>query len=357
MDGEIAAVRAAERLWERPPILPEQRAGGGVERLDHVAGVGQIHHAVVDERGRLVAAVAHRPDPGELQVADIVAVDLVERAVAPSVVGPPIDQPVVRVGIQQHRVGDRGALGDRPEQSRARLRAGGRPRVARPARGRRGAAERRGPRRDAVLLEDVGDDARVRVRRQRARGARRHRGAHEIDQLAGRPVAPRGPERRTGQLRRLERPAQVGHVARRARLLVRRPARVGPRRWYSRRRRAAPPRRAAPGPARPGRQPFPTPNRPDAGRFAVDASAPSLCFGSRKEVRTHDSSTVVPPYRAGVRCTNQRQASTETAAAPASDPSSAPPYACSSPACTKFGIVMAAAARTTSAGRARSTHT
>ena len=136
VDGQIAAVRAAQRRGQRPAVLPEQRAGGGVERLHHVARVGEIQHAVMDERRRLVAPVAHRPDPGELQPADVLARDLVQRAVAPPVVRSPVDQPVVRVGVAQHRVGDRGARGNGTDCARAVLRAGVRRRGAgRPAGG------------------------------------------------------------------------------------------------------------------------------------------------------------------------------------------------------------------------------
>ena len=199
VDGEVAAVRAAQRLGQRAAVLPQQGAGRGVESLDDVAGVGEIHHAVVHEGRRLVAAVPHRPHPGELQVGDVVTGNLVERAVPPSVVGPTVDQPVVRVGVPQHRVGDGHALRDGPEASRAprrgaRRRDGRRRRSGIAPRRRGDAPQGHRPRRHPVLLQDVGDGARVFIRRERAPGARRHRHLHQLDQL----VDGTGPPTRRG---------------------------------------------------------------------------------------------------------------------------------------------------------------
>ena len=56
------------------------------------------------------------PAPDELQPVDVLPVDLVERTVAPAVERAPPVQPVGRIGVLQHRVGDRldvAALGAR----------------------------------------------------------------------------------------------------------------------------------------------------------------------------------------------------------------------------------------------------
>ena len=73
-----------------------QVAGRGVERLDLVGIVEDEQHAVMHDRRRLGGAGGQRPGPGDLQVLDVALVDLVERAVAPAVVGAPPHQPVRR---------------------------------------------------------------------------------------------------------------------------------------------------------------------------------------------------------------------------------------------------------------------
>ena len=103
-------------------VLPDQVAGCRIERLNDAARIRQIHDAVVDERRRLLrAGVVHRPRPRELKLPDVLAGDLIERAVAPGVVGAPPVQPVAGRGIAQHRLGDRTeALDLRIEQETAR---------------------------------------------------------------------------------------------------------------------------------------------------------------------------------------------------------------------------------------------
>ena len=87
-------------------VLPDQVARPRVERLDDVRRVVEIHDAVVHERARFVAlAFVHRPDPRQLQLLDVVACDLGQRAVAPALVVAPRHQPVARIRIAQHLVG------------------------------------------------------------------------------------------------------------------------------------------------------------------------------------------------------------------------------------------------------------
>jgi hypothetical protein len=56
----------AQRLGKLAPVLPQQIAGGGVERLNRTPRVGEVHDAVVDNRARLLISTAHGPRPGEL---------------------------------------------------------------------------------------------------------------------------------------------------------------------------------------------------------------------------------------------------------------------------------------------------
>ena len=61
-----------------PLVVPDQVAGGGVERLQVVvARLGDVHHAVVDQGPDLLGPLFHRAHPGEPELPDVVAVDLV----------------------------------------------------------------------------------------------------------------------------------------------------------------------------------------------------------------------------------------------------------------------------------------
>ena len=97
----------AEIVRAIPPVLPDQVAGHRVDGLDDVARVGHEQHAVADQRGPLLAARRERPRPDQPEIADVVAVDLVERAVAPAVQRPAPHQPLVRTRVLQLRVGHR----------------------------------------------------------------------------------------------------------------------------------------------------------------------------------------------------------------------------------------------------------
>src|SRR5439155_5971596 len=83
-------------------VLPDQIAGFAVDGLHDVAGVVQIHDAVVHERSGLVrAAFVHRPDPLQLQIPDVVTRDLVEGTVIVRVVVVPNHEPVGGIRIAQ----------------------------------------------------------------------------------------------------------------------------------------------------------------------------------------------------------------------------------------------------------------
>ncbi len=87
-------------------VFPELLAGLGVKGVDARVGGRDIHHAVIDQRLRLLAALLlaakrHRPD--RCQALDAVGVDVAERRIA------------LALGTQapaEHVVGGGGVLGD-----------------------------------------------------------------------------------------------------------------------------------------------------------------------------------------------------------------------------------------------------
>ena len=102
-----AAHRGAVRVGA-VAVLPNQFAGLPVERLQDVARVVEEDDAVVNDRRRLIgAAFVHRPDPFQLQILHVVGGDLVQRAEIRRVVIAADHQPVGRIRIAQHRLGDR----------------------------------------------------------------------------------------------------------------------------------------------------------------------------------------------------------------------------------------------------------
>ena len=87
---------------QRASIAPEQAAGPGIDGNHLVAGRRDEHHAAVDERRGLVAVHgAGRKDPCRLQPCDVGGVDLIERAVAPPIVGAADHQPFVIRGLEE----------------------------------------------------------------------------------------------------------------------------------------------------------------------------------------------------------------------------------------------------------------
>ena len=109
--GRAQPVAFTERLvwraFERLSVFPESVAGGRIHRVDDAQRVRDIHPPVVDERCRLTEPGPERDRPDELEPVHVVAVDLVERAVTPSVKRASPVQPVPRIGVEQHGVGDR----------------------------------------------------------------------------------------------------------------------------------------------------------------------------------------------------------------------------------------------------------
>ena len=130
VDGDVAVRRRADRdvLREvvrlRAAMLPEQVAADGVDGLDDVARVRHVHDAVVDQGRSLLAALREGAGPDQPQVGHVLAVHLLEGAVAPAVGRPAPAQPVARGRLLQHRVRDR-------DEVVARLGNGGRREVQR----------------------------------------------------------------------------------------------------------------------------------------------------------------------------------------------------------------------------------
>ena len=263
VNGEVAAHAGVAGRRHLHLVLPDEVSGGRVERLHHRADAGEVHDAVVhDRRRRVPAALAHRPHPGQLQLAGVEPVDVRQRAVVPRLVIAPDHQPVAVVRIAQHRVGDgpivldRAGHGDaarlgrggrrrrrRPRYRRAtasRLRTRGRAAARRAAvrlrdgRGRRvdggadgngrGLGQRRNACRGAVRLQQIGHDVQVRLVGEGTRLPRRHRAADADEQIARTQIPPELQEALAGELRRLEGALQVGLVADGALALVDRAA-------------------------------------------------------------------------------------------------------------------------------------
>ena len=113
-DAAAGRMQLEQIVGKLPLVAPIFVAGLGVQR-DHLAHRRRHeHHAVVDDRRRLVTfdhAGREGPDRGE--VLHIRGVDLVERAVALPVIGPPVEHPVGGLRVFQPLRGDRRIILDR----------------------------------------------------------------------------------------------------------------------------------------------------------------------------------------------------------------------------------------------------
>ena len=121
--AELAVLADVVRLL--PLVVPDQVAGGGVDRLQVVvARLGDVHHAVVDQRPDLLGPLFHRSHPGQPELPDVVAVDLIERAEGLEIVGAVRHQPVGGVRVAEHLVRDRHELLLLPGRGQLDLHAG-----------------------------------------------------------------------------------------------------------------------------------------------------------------------------------------------------------------------------------------
>jgi hypothetical protein len=78
---------AAFHLRQLVLVFPDQIAVGRVERVHDIVGLRQVHDSVMHERRRFLIARFLGDRSRKLQLSDIVLVDLIERAVAPALVG------------------------------------------------------------------------------------------------------------------------------------------------------------------------------------------------------------------------------------------------------------------------------
>ena len=229
-------------------VLPDQIAGLGIQRLQDVPGVVQVHDAVVnDGRGLIGAGVVHRPAPHQLQTLRVIDVDLIQRAEVMGGLVAANHQPVAGRRILQHRVRHRNVVlhfsGTRDAFRRSRgdyasaLRVGIGSRFTFAAfcgsvtrgltvgdqadgggviRGQRLVSTGR-----AIPIENVRRDGEICLRSQAVRRGRRHGALNEAVQLARIARAPARHERRAGQCRCVAAARQCRQMARRAIFLVR----------------------------------------------------------------------------------------------------------------------------------------
>ena len=112
VDGDVAVVvrepahDARDILGDVPAVLPEEVAGDGVDRLQVVLRVRHVEPSAVGQRRPLLGPGRQGAGPHHAQVAHVVAIDLVEGAVAPAVERAPPHQPVARRRVLEHGVGD-----------------------------------------------------------------------------------------------------------------------------------------------------------------------------------------------------------------------------------------------------------
>ena len=184
-------------------VLPDDVAGPRVERLQDVSRIGQVHHAVMDQRRRLHASRFHRPHPGEPQLVDVVRCQLVERAVAVAVRRPPPRQPLLAWRIREQLIGHLAKRlnlaiheRDRTGTRCAKLPVGRLHVAVAVARGvgidehGRIGAERLRPLDVPVGLQDIGDDVQIGCVAEGGFGARRHGAPDVLEQCARGPGAP-----------------------------------------------------------------------------------------------------------------------------------------------------------------------
>ena len=205
-----------------------------------------------DGRGLVGAALVHRPHPLQLQIVDIAAIDLLERAVTPAGIIAAADQPLAIRRVGQHGVGhgrivlnvaDHG-LAEAADHARAIVGAGRRTTVIRVGAAARPGSSRRLCRPDPTLdvgrhsarchggdfhccrwckggrargraigLQYESHQACVGRRCQTARIAVGHGGADGVVEIGGGAIAPRGDEGFSGQGQRIAFTAQIGLMA------------------------------------------------------------------------------------------------------------------------------------------------
>ena len=85
-------------------VGPKRLAGGGIDRIDAAEIAGGIHHAVDDQRRRLLATAGSQPIvPGEAELADVGRLDVVERGKIGAVGVATRRHPAVGIGFREPR--------------------------------------------------------------------------------------------------------------------------------------------------------------------------------------------------------------------------------------------------------------
>ena len=104
VDGQVRVVvgQAAHDLGDVAPVRPEQVAGHGVDGLQGGPSGSACRGRRRRPRGPLQGALGQGSGPHQPQIADVVAVHLVERAVAPAVLRAGPHEPVARQRILAH---------------------------------------------------------------------------------------------------------------------------------------------------------------------------------------------------------------------------------------------------------------
>ena len=90
---------------QQPHILPEQVAGGGIERFEFVSRTVQEHHSVMNQGRGFIGAGGKRPCPRDAQIVHIRFRNLLQRAESVIVETAAPREPVARGRILQQRVG------------------------------------------------------------------------------------------------------------------------------------------------------------------------------------------------------------------------------------------------------------
>ena len=103
-DGALVA--GVNARGQQPRILPEQVAGGGIERFEFVAGAVQEHHAVMNQGRGFIGAGGKRPCPRDAQIVHIRFRNLLQRAESLIIETAAPREPLACGRVLQHRVGD-----------------------------------------------------------------------------------------------------------------------------------------------------------------------------------------------------------------------------------------------------------
>jgi hypothetical protein len=112
---------ARVNAWgQQPGILPEQVAGGGIERFEFVAGAVQKNHAVMNQGRGFIGARGKRPCPCDAQIVHIRFRNLLQRAESLVIETAAPREPLACGRVLQQRVGDGSDLIERVHLLRRR---------------------------------------------------------------------------------------------------------------------------------------------------------------------------------------------------------------------------------------------